>query len=72
MSQVSKKCLTWLETDGLVAIFDFKGAKTNIEPTTVSFNSQGDAMLISDSRNQAAYLQFAQNRYNIVASNLKE
>ena len=56
----------------MVAIFDLKGAKANIEPTTVSFNTQGDAMIISDSRNQAAYLQFAQNRYNIVASNLKE
>jgi len=64
--------LTCLETDGLVAIFDLNCSKANIEPTTVNFNSQGDAMLISDSRNQAAYLQFAQNRYSIVASDLKE
>lgn len=62
---------TCIEIDGLVAIFDLKGTKASIEPTTFNFNSQGDALLITDTRNQAAFLQLAQNRYSIVANNFK-
>lgn len=59
------------EENGLVGVIDLRKDKL-VMTADLEFNSTGDAVLLSDSRNQVTLMQLAQNRFSSVVQNLPE
>jgi WD40 repeat protein len=56
----------------MLATIDLQAKDQSIVANFLTFNSQGDSLLISDSRNQVTLLNFTQNRFHVVADHLPE
>jgi hypothetical protein len=61
-----------VESDGLVGIIDLTERTKKNMPSEAVFNESGDGLLVADSRHQVTLLQICNNRFNVVASNLRE
>ena len=54
---------------GLIDITERGKSHTPIESV---FNASGDSLLVSDNRQVVTLLQIAQNRFNVIAANLRD
>lgn len=61
-----------VESDGLVGLIDITERNKNHTPCEAVFNSTGDSLIVGDSRQVVTLLQIANNRFNVVTTNLKE
>ena len=60
-----------LESDGLIAVVDYKQKNRIQFPAAVSFNAVGDSFLVSDSRGAVTLFNLGANRYTTLAADLK-